>query len=114
MHGFCHIEIPTTDAKKSKEFYNKIFGWKINDSMPGYMMFTTPDEDGGGFATTSKPSQDGVVVYIEVANIETNLNEIEAAGGKIIKGKTGISPEFGFYALFTDPCGNIMGLWSNR
>jgi predicted enzyme related to lactoylglutathione lyase len=36
------------------------------------------------------------------------------AGGEDAKEKAGISPEFGFYALFTDPCGNIMGLLSGK
>ncbi len=114
MHGFCHIEIPTVDAKKSKDFYNRLFGWKMDESMPDYLMFMTPDDDGGGFTTTSKPSSDGVVLYIKVENIEKKLAEIETAGGKIIRPKVGISPEFGFYALFTDPSGNIMGLWGNQ
>lgn len=114
MHGFCHIEIPTTDSKKSKEFYSKLFGWKINDSNQDYVEFSTPDDDGGGFTTSSKPVQDGVVLYIKVEDIEKKLSEIEETGGKIVKGKTGISPEFGFYALFTDSCGNIMGLWAKQ
>jgi predicted enzyme related to lactoylglutathione lyase len=112
MHGFCHIEIPTTDQQKSKGFYSKIFGWKIDDSNPEYVQFSTPDNEGGGFTSSSKPVQDGVVLYIEVKDIKEKLREIENAGGKIIKEKTGISPEFGFYALFNDPCGSLMGLWS--
>jgi hypothetical protein len=114
MHGFCHIEIPTTDSQKSKEFYNKVFGWKINESNPDYLMFSTPDNEGGGFTTLSKPVQGGVVLYIEVDDIEKKLTEIQTAGGKTVKGKTGISPEFGFYALFTDPCENITGLWAKQ
>jgi predicted enzyme related to lactoylglutathione lyase len=112
MHGFCHIEIPTTDALKSKDFYSKVFGWRMNESMPDYLMFSTPDDEGGGFTTSSKPAKDGVVLYIAVEDIEKKLSEIEAAGGTMVKGKAGISEEFGCYALFTDPCGNIMGLWS--
>lgn len=114
MHGFCHIEIPTTDAKRSKEFYYKIFGWKIVEGMPGYLIFSTPEKNSGGFTTDSKPSTDGVILYIEVADIDRNLREVEDAGGKIVKGKTLLQDESGNYALFTDPSGNIMGLWSNR
>ncbi len=114
MHGFCHIEIPTTDPSKSSKFYSSIFGWKVNESNPDYFEFSTPDDDDGGFTTAAKPVQDGVVLYIKVADIETKLKEIEAAGGKIVKGKTGISPEYGFYGLFTDPCENIMGLWAKE
>jgi predicted enzyme related to lactoylglutathione lyase len=114
MHGFTHIEIPTTDPKKSKEFYAKIFGWKMEENMPEYVMFSTGDNQGGGLTKESKPTPDGVVLYIEVEDIVKKLGEIEAAGGKKVKDKTGISPEFGFYGLFTDPCGNIMGLWSKQ
>lgn len=69
MHGFCHIEIPTTDALKSKEFYSKVFGWQINNSMPDYIMFSTPDDEGGGFTTSSKPVKDGVVLYINIMGL---------------------------------------------
>lgn len=114
MHGFCHIEIPTSDPNKSKTFYKEIFGWKMNESMPNYIVFSTPDDEGGGFTTASKPATDGVVLYIEVKDIDEKLKEITSAGGKMVKPKTGISEEFGFYACFTDPCGNIMGLWSKK
>jgi len=114
MHGLCHYEIPTTDAKKSKDFYGKIFGWQFEDSFGGYVMFRPPDGVAGGFTTTSKPSRDGVVLYIEVTDIDKKLGEIETAGGERLVQKTKISEEFGFYALFLDPCGNAMGLWSKQ
>ena len=112
MHGFCHIEIPTIDAKKSAAFYKKIFDWEINEGDPNYLQFTTPDKEGGGFATTSKPTTDGIILYIQVEDIEKKLTEIENAGGKTVKGKTGISPEYGFFGLFSDPSGNLLGVWS--
>ena len=111
MYGICHIEIPTTDSNASKMFYNTVFSWKMNESDPNYIQFTTPDDEGGGFTTTNKPTTDGIVLYIQVEDIERKLEIIEKAGGKIIKGKTGISPEFGFFALFADPCGNQLGIW---
>lgn len=114
MHGFCHIEIPTTDAKKSAEFYRGLFSWKIDESNPDYLMFSTPGNDGGGFTKSSEPTKDGVIVYIEVEDIEAKLEEVKKAGGTIVKGKTGISPEFGFFALFTDPSGNVLGLWGRK
>lgn len=114
MHGFCHIEIPTTDPKKSSAFYEKLFGWKMDTGMADYIQFSTPDNEGGGFTTTSKPVTDGVILYIMVEDIDKKLSEIEAHGGHTVKPKTGISEEFGFYALFTDPCGNIMGIWSKK
>ena len=114
MHGFGHTEIPTTDMKKSKEFYSKVFGWTMSEDMPDYVLFKTGDNQGGGFSKETKPTQDGVVLYIEVEDINKKLAEIETAGAKKIKDKTEISPEYGYYAFFTDPCGNIMALWSKQ
>lgn len=114
MHGFGHTEIPTTDVQKSKDFYAKIFGWTMSEDMPGYVLFKTGDNQGGGFTQDTKPTRDGVVLYIEVEDIDKKLTEVEAAGGKKLKGKTQISPEYGYYATFTDPCGTIMALWSNK
>lgn len=114
MHGICHIEIPTTDPKKSQEFYSKLFNWKMNQETGGYISFVTPDNDGGGFTTQSKPVEAGVVLYIKVEDIQQKLGEIKSSAGRVIKEKTKISEEFGYYALFVDPCGNIMGLWSKN
>jgi predicted enzyme related to lactoylglutathione lyase len=47
-----------------------------------------------------------------IEDIPKKLGEIESAGGKTIKDKTVVSPDFGFYGLFADPSDNIMGLWS--
>lgn len=110
MHGICHIEIPATDPQKSKEFYSKVFGWQCEDS-GGYVMWRA-EGISGGFTTESAPAKGGVVLYIEVEDIDTKLADIEKAGCTTVKAKTKISDEFGFYALFTDPCANTLGLWS--
>ena len=48
MHGFCHIEIPTTDAERSKKFYEDVFGWKFQyDPDSDYWLFETGDGPGG-------------------------------------------------------------------
>lgn len=114
MHGFCHTEIPSTDLEKSKHFYGKVFDWKFEEGPGNYVMFRPPDGLAGGFTTESKPTTEGVVLYIEVPDIDTKLEEIEAAGGKKLIPETKISDEFGFFAIFSDPCGNSIGLWSKQ
>lgn len=113
MYGCCHIEIPTTDVAKSKDFYGKVFGWQFEDA-GGYVTYSPPEGVGGGFTTNSKPTTNGVIIYIEVEDIDKKLAEIEQAGGKKVIPKTKISDEFGFYALFADPCGNTIGIWSKK
>ena len=40
-HKVVHFEIPASDFKKSKDFYRKIFGWKLQMWGDEYMMATT-------------------------------------------------------------------------
>ena len=110
MHGVCHIEIPTTDPQKSKDFYGAVFGWQCEDS-GDYVMWRAQGVS-GGFTTESAPADGGVLLYIEVEDIEKKLADIEKAGGTKVTEKKKISDEFGFYALFKDPCANTLGVWS--
>jgi hypothetical protein len=42
------------------------------------------------------------------------LNRVEPAGGRIMVGKTLITPELGFFAMFTDADGNRLALHSMK
>ena len=35
---FCHVELNTTDLKKAKDFYGKLFDWKLED-IPGEVLY---------------------------------------------------------------------------
>ena len=108
-----HVEIPVTDLKKAKEFYSKMFGWKI-EMMPkemNYALFETESEPGGGFNKVDKVKEGGCLIYIKVDDIEKKLKEIERAGGKTVRKKAEI-PGFGWDAAFKDVFGNIVGLYT--
>ncbi len=117
-HGsFCHLELKTTDIGKTRLFYETIFGWTFQ-VFPGfetYAMFQTSGGLGGGFDAgpdAEPPSDEGPILHIEVDDIDAALAKIKEAGGKILAGRTKISDEFGYYALFLDNVGNRLGLWS--
>jgi predicted enzyme related to lactoylglutathione lyase len=113
MNGICHVEIPGTDFEKMRKFYGDIFGWETQ-LIPemDYATFKTPDGIGGGFSKQLKTSDSGVLFYIEVEDIEATLKNIEGGGGKTVTPKTQISPEIGYFAVFTDIADNIIALWS--
>jgi predicted enzyme related to lactoylglutathione lyase len=60
------------------------------------------------------PSQKGTLVYFSSEDINTELNRVKKAGGKVIRGKTEISPEIGYMAYFTDTEGNRIALHSRK
>jgi predicted enzyme related to lactoylglutathione lyase len=114
------FEIPATDISRAKKFYETIFAIKMDDmgEMMGMKMVGFPSEMGNGKASGGlaqsqmhKPSVDGAVVYLNAnPSIQSVIDRIEAAGGKVVMPKTQISPEIGNMAFFIDTEGNKVGL----
>jgi hypothetical protein len=113
-----HIEIPAPDLQKIMDFYSKVFKWEV-EKMPDetYAMFRIGDTGtGGGFDTSIKPAGEkvGPGIVIDVENISLKLEEIEKAGGKVIRSKTEIPGGYGFYARFQDNSGNYLQIHSKK
>ena len=114
------FEIPALDVNRAKTFYETIFDVKFDDviEMMGMKMANFPNAMGNGKASGGlvqsemhKPSMDGAVIYLNAnPTIQTVIDRIESAGGKLLMPKTQISPEIGFMAFFIDTEGNKMGL----
>lgn len=112
MHYFGHIEIPTTDFKKARKFYEKLFGWTFQE-LPEmqYMLFKTERQPNGGFYLVKKmPKKGQVNVYIEVQDIDMKLKEVRKARGKVLLKKTQVG-DMGWFAQFATPDGCTMCLW---
>ncbi|GAB3908012.1 VOC family protein [Mucilaginibacter boryungensis] len=117
------FEIPVTDMERAQKFYEAVFDITMQRmDMPGMKMcffpLTDPMKgvggtlcDSGGFHT---PSEDkGTLIYLNAnPNIQTIVDRIEPAGGKIVVPKTHIAPEYGYMAVFIDTEGNRVALHS--
>ncbi len=115
------FEIPVTDSARAKKFYEDIFGIQMETTdMMGLEMTFFPYDMNAQSGKVSgalvkgemmKPGMDGAVVYLN-ANpaIQTVVDKIEGAGGKVLMPKTHISDEVGYMAWFTDTEGNRMAL----
>lgn len=118
------FEIPAKDILRAKKFYETIFSctMDIMPEMMGMKMVGFPGgmENGkvnGGLVQSQmhKPSEDGVVIYLNAEpEIQKVIDRIEKAGGKITMPKTQISPEIGYMAFFIDTEGNKIGLHSQK
>lgn len=109
---FAHFEIPADDVVRARGFYERLFGWKFDapPGMGGYLVFTTPNDIGGGLGERGKSAPDQVRVYFTVDSIEGALALTGAAGGSTVLGRTGV-PGFGWYAVIRDTEGTEVGLW---
>ncbi len=114
MHNLVHWEIPATDIARSREFYSRLFGWKMTESGPDYVMFDVEDGIGGGIFRVPAMPEPCIDVYIRVADIPETLRRVEELGGKVEKPKTEIGGGYGYYAFFRDPCGCRIGIWSRE
>ena len=115
------FEIPATDLVRAKKFYEQIFEIKMEETeMPGmkYAMFPfnpTNAKVAGGLAQSPMhtPSSTGSIIYLNAnPDLQTVLDRVEKAGGKVTMPKTSIGQN-GFMAFFFDTEGNIMALHSS-
>lgn len=114
------FEIPATDIRRAKKFYDAIFGMDIEVMDLGGLQMGIFPHSGVGAALCQhesyKPSEThGTLIYLDAnPDLEETLGRVEAAGGKILRPKTQISPEYGYMAIFVDSEGNRMALHSNN
>lgn len=114
------FEIPATDLERARKFYETIFQMEIEIlDLGGFQMGIFPHAGVGAALCRHESYQPsathGPLIYLE-ANPDLNevLGRVVAAGGRILRPKSEISPEFGFMALFLDSEGNRLALHSDR
>jgi hypothetical protein len=115
MHGFGHVEIPTTNFKRSMKFFGTLFGWTfVEVPEMKYVTFKAGVQPNGGFYLVKKmPAKGQVNVYIEVEDIDAKLKEIRKARGKVLVKKTPVG-DMGWFAQFATPDGCFLSLWQTK
>jgi hypothetical protein len=117
QHHIGWFELYVNDFEKSKDFFSQLFGWEFNLSQgtnsPYWNIKTGEGSIGGGLMKKEVPEHSGqsVVLYIETDNIEETLSKAVSLGGSLITPKTLINENAGYFALFNDIDGNVIGLW---
>lgn len=117
------FEIAVSDFARAKTFYETIFAIEMpQHEMMGMKTAFFPAEPGSGKASGGitqsmmhTPSKEGAMVYLN-ANpaMDSVLEKVEEAGGKVMMPKTAISPEIGFMAYIEDSEGNKVGIHSQN
>jgi predicted enzyme related to lactoylglutathione lyase len=109
-----HVEIPAANVEVAGKFYQELLGWKIShDAQLNYAMWEAGDGSGGGFPQVSQEAPAGhVLVYIHSDDIEADLKKVEELGGTVVQPKMEI-PNVGWFGMFQDPTGNVLGLYTS-
>lgn len=125
MNKVIHFEIPANDMERADDFYEKVFGWKIDKASMGDMQYhltqTVPVDENDmpkemGAINGALMEKDGVVgapvLTIGVPDIKAHMEKIEENGGKILMSVQTVKG-MGLYARFTDTEGNVMAIWQH-
>lgn len=104
-----YFEIAGPDVQELATFYATIFGWQSRPGpFPGYLTLGnevgTPA--GAGLRQEAEPER---VLYVSVPDLQQTLDQVVAAGGKVVIPPT-LVPGVVHFALFEDPAGNRMGI----
>ena len=109
---FVHIELQTQDVDKSKNFYESMFDWKLEEiSGMDYTMINVGEGTGGGMMKKPVPGiPDNWLPYIMVDDVAASTKKAQALGATIARDVTEI-PDFGWFSVILDPTGAAFGLW---
>ena len=107
----CYVEIPAVDVRRSAEFYEKVFGWRIRQRGDGSIAFDDTVGEVSGTWVLGRPpaTSPGLLIYIMVDSVAATIDGVIAHGGELVQPIGADAPEI--TARFRDPAGNVMGLY---
>lgn len=113
------FEIPAVDFYQSVNFYQAVLGVKLMVAECGDDKMACFEQSGQTAGAISyspgfKASEHGVLIYFTCEDIDKAMRQVVEQGGVIALPKTKIQAEGrGYFAVFTDPAGNRIGLYAD-
>jgi len=118
-HPFVHVELHTNDLARAKDFYTRLFGWKLQDvPMPGnggtYTMIDVGGGTGGGMMADPTPAgPPHWMAYVGVDDIRAATTKAKELGAKVLVDVMEVG-QFGFMSVITDPTGATLAMWKPK
>ena len=105
-----HVEIPSDDTTKGREFWGSLFGWQF-EPFPGPSEYHVAriNEQSGAAITGMEPGKRGPRAYFDVDDIRAGTARAAELGGEA--GEPMPVPSMGWFANCKDAEGNEFGLW---
>ena len=111
------FEIPAADLPRATRFYETVLGAKLKSEVMGpqrLSIFAYEQPGVGGCLIAGNdhaPAATGTIVYLQVGQaLDSALERVARAGGKVALPKTALPEGMGFYAHIVDSEGNRVGL----
>ena len=111
------FEVISADADRARRFYSELFDWTADadPALGDYALVDTGNGEeavGGGIGAASDEDGPGVRIYARVDDLDAYLEKATTLGGTTIVPPQDLPGDAGRIALFLDPDGNKVGLWS--
>ena len=115
---FVHVELHTNDVKRAREFYSKLFEWKLKDEpMPGggaYTMIEVGTGTGGGMTINQAPGTPSHwMAYVGVDDVRASTKKAKDLGAKVVVDVMEVV-EYGTMSVITDPTGAAIAMWQPK
>ena len=113
---FVHCELATSDTKKARQFYGKVFDWKFED-MPQFK-YTGIDtgvmgSGGGIYSKHDVKAPTAWMPYVSVKSVKATVAKAQKAGAKVDIAYHSVG-DMGALGVFTDPTGATIGVWETN
>ena len=111
------IDLSSKDAAASRDYYSKLFGWKVEVGGPeagGYALAKLGGKDVAGIGPAQDPNAPSAwMVYIGTRDADATARKVEAEGGKVVAPPFDVL-EQGRMAVFQDPAGAFISVWEPK
>jgi uncharacterized protein len=109
------VELATSDPEAARDFYSKLFGWRVEVSPDpqygGYGIAKLGEGDAAGITPKQSPEAPNAWgLYIGADDVDTISSKVEAAGGTIAAAPFDVGDQ-GRMAVFRDPAGAFVSVW---
>lgn len=114
------IETPAPDL--FRRFHGAMWGWVFEPAFANseldadYWIIKVGDKSIGGLQRSASNAQPraGTRLYVEVADLEEVLREVEGRGGQVERSRTALGGDDRWFATAFDPTGVSFGMWTSH
>ena len=107
-----YVEIPVTDLRKTREFFEALFGWSFKEWGEDYLSFNDGRLDGGFRRSPEPVSSPGVLVVFYSESLERDVERVKKLGATISEDIFSFPGGRRFH--FIDPVGTEYAVWSDK
>jgi len=118
INNFGWMQLLSSDTKQSQNFYGQLFDWSLEPQTKTEsetaVLINAGEGMCAGIAQNDINSPPQWVPYVNVADINTYTEKAKKLGAEVIIPITDIGEGQGFYSVFKDPSGALLGIWGPK